>query len=465
MLKLPKVRPTRFTLLLFLVSVLMVGQAFAAITPPLAQNKYRRQVVLDSSGNAIVSGFNDGALAADWNYLIVKYNSAGTRLWSRSYNGPKNGVDEITAITVDRYKNIYVTGYSDGHRATDYDYATIKYDQNGNRKWVKRYNGPGNGADVPRAIVVDRWRNVYVTGYSDGGRATDYDYATIKYDEDGKKKWVSRYNGPADGADVPNAIGFDAKKRTVYVTGYSDGGRDHDNDYATIKYDSSGKQKWASRFDGEKNGDDQANAMVVDSSGNAFVTGKMDGGRSNDYDYMTIKYDDDGEEKWQSSYNGKGNGADVPTAIVRGGSNVYITGYVDDGRSADYNYATIKYDKKGKQKWVERFNGNANGSDRAYAIAIDSDRNTYVTGYSDNGPTTRYDFATIKYSDKGTRRWITRFNGPRNTDDRGQSVAQYKSKIIYVLGRSRGLLASQDYALVRMDAAAGKQDWVARYGR
>lgn len=411
-LKLPKVRPTRFSLLLFLVTVLMVGQASAAITPPLAQNKYRRQVVLDSSGNAIVSGFNDGALAADWNYLIVKYNSAGTRLWSRSYNGPKNGVDEITAITVDKSQNIYVTGYSDGQRATDYDYATIKYD------------------------------------------------------EDGKRKWVSRYNGPADGADVANAFGFDAKKRTVYVTGYSDGGRDHDNDFATIKYDSSGKQKWAERFDGKVNGDDQANAMVVDSGGKVYVTGKSDAGRSNDYDYMTIKYDDDGDEDWQKSYNGKGDGADVPTAIANAGDNVYITGYVDDGHSADYNYATIKYNKKGKQKWVERFNGNANGSDRAYAIALDAHQNVYVTGYSDSGRSvSRYDFATIKYSEKGTRRWITRYDGAKHAEDRGQSVAVYKSKIVYVLGKSRGLQPSQDYALQRLNGDSGKQDWVALYGR
>ncbi|KKK61794.1 hypothetical protein LCGC14_3010750, partial [marine sediment metagenome] len=123
--------------------------------------------------------------------------------------------------------------------------------------------------------------------------------------------------------------------------------------------------------------------------------------------------------------------------------------------------ATIKYDKKGKRKWVERFNGNANGSDRAYAIALDAHKNVYVTGYSDSGRTlTRYDFATIKYSDKGKRRWITRYDGAKHAEDRGQSVAVYKSKIVYVLGRSPGLLPSQDYALQRLNGDSDNQDWV-----
>jgi len=41
---------------------------------------------------------------------------------------------------------------------------------------------------------VDKSGNVYVTGES-LGNGTGYDYATIKYDSDGKQLWVTRYNG------------------------------------------------------------------------------------------------------------------------------------------------------------------------------------------------------------------------------------------------------------------------------
>jgi len=51
------------------------------------------------------------------------------------------------------------------------------------------------------------------------------------------------------------------------------------------------------------------------------------------------------------------------------------------------------------QRWVARYNGPGNLDDRAYSIALDADDNVYVTGYSygSDGSGTESDFATIKY--------------------------------------------------------------------
>ncbi len=85
-------------------------------------------------------------------------------------------------LTVDGQGNVYVAMSSKA--GISGDYATIKYDTNGNEKWLKHYNGPGNDWDVPRALAVDGQGNIYVTGYSYGAD-TGYDYATIKYREIG----------------------------------------------------------------------------------------------------------------------------------------------------------------------------------------------------------------------------------------------------------------------------------------
>nr|MBA3727320.1 SBBP repeat-containing protein [Armatimonadota bacterium] len=84
--------------------------------------------------------------------------------------------DVATKLAVDAAGNVYVTGYSVGVGSSA-DYATIRYDSNGNQLWVSRYNGSGNAPDVAKALAVDAAGNVYVTGYSGG------DYATIKYSQ------------------------------------------------------------------------------------------------------------------------------------------------------------------------------------------------------------------------------------------------------------------------------------------
>jgi hypothetical protein len=102
-----------------------------------------------------------------------------TEEWVVRYNGPGNGDDYAQAIATDPGGNVYVTGYSDGN-GTAYDYATLKYDRDGNQLWIMRYNGPGNGDDYAFNMVVDPAGNVYVTGYSSPPDA-DYDFVTIKY--------------------------------------------------------------------------------------------------------------------------------------------------------------------------------------------------------------------------------------------------------------------------------------------
>src|SRR5262245_34222057 len=74
--------------------------------------------------------------------------------------------------------------------------------------WVKRVNGTGNGMDAITSMVLDDAGNVYVTGYS-ASPSNDLDYLTIKYNSGGDKQWSARYNGPGNGSDIPNSIFVD----------------------------------------------------------------------------------------------------------------------------------------------------------------------------------------------------------------------------------------------------------------
>ncbi len=407
-------------------------------------------IAVDGSGNIYVTGRSWGS-GTDYDYATIKYNTSGKQLWAKRYNGPVNDEDFAAAITVDGSGNVYVTGRSlvSGSGPEDvpiYDYATIKYSPNGIQLWVNRYDGPGNGDDQATSVAVDGTGNVYITGSSGS------DYATIKYNPNGKQLWVKRYNGPGNQGDGATAMAVD-RSGNVYVTG-SSAGLGTSYDYATIKYDTNGQQLWVRRYNGPDNNGDAASAIAVDGAGNAFVTGHSLGLETYQ-DYVTIKYSPSGKQLWTRRYNGPANGSDYANAIaVDGSGNVYVTG--SSGGSVPHNYydyATIKYSANGQQLWENRYNGPANSWDEARAIAVDPSGNVFVTGGSAALGTWHWDdYTTIKYNASGQQLWIDRFDGPGNDaydEDTATAIAVDRSGNVYVTGWSMGSGTGFDYATIK----------------
>ena len=205
-------------------------------------------------------------------------------------------------------------------------------------QWESRYNGPGYSGDYAISITLDDSGNVYVTGNQNNGQ--DIDYATLKYNSAGVEKWVARYNGPANSSDYAVSITAD-NSGNVFVTGQSYGIGTH-VDYATIKYNSAGEEQWVNRYNGTANYTDNAVAMDLDHSGNIYVTGNSYDTLTSS-DYTTIKYNSDGTQQWVTKYNGTANSDDVGFSIaIDDLDNVYVTG-VSMGIGTGADYATIKY--------------------------------------------------------------------------------------------------------------------------
>jgi hypothetical protein len=448
-----KVKPlTAGTLLILVILVLVSVPVFAQVDTAWVR-RYNGPgngedepyaITIDDSGNVYVTGYSIG-IGTSSDYATMKYYPDGDTAWVRRYNGPGSGHDWPEAIAVDGSGNVYVTGWSNPDSSYTYwfDYATIKYDANGNRLWVRRYDYPENIGGGATAIAVDASGDVYVTGCSHDTGGSYYDYATIKYYPNGDVAWVKRYNGPGSQDDWAEAIAMDSSGN-VYVTGPSarDSSYPYNYDYATVKYDANGNQLWVRRYEVPGDSTDWATALAADGSCNIYVTGISYGAGSGG-DYATIKYDPSGNQVCVRRYNGLGNGDDWAEAIaVDGSGNVYVAGW-SLGSGTTMDYTTIKYDPNGNELWVRRYNGQANGSDEAYAIAVDDSGNVYVTGRSE-GSGTAEDCATIKYYPNGDTAWVIRYNGPGNSYDRAKAIAVGDSFNVYVTAGSDG-----DYATIK----------------
>ena len=221
------------------------------------------------------------------------------------------------------------------------------------------------------------------------------------------------------------------------------------------------QEAWVSRYaSGLAPGFDAATDVAVDGSGNVYVTGYSTN-QPFGLDYLTARYDAAGALIWTARYNGEGNGDDSAFSIaVDAAMNVYVTGESRvSGTSSDY--ATIKYNSAGVEQWVARYNGPGNFIDFANAIVVDGSGNVYVTGGS-YGSGTEYDYATIKYNSAGVQQWVTRYNGPGNSADLATALAVDASGNVYATGQSIASGLNDDYATIKYNSA-GVEQWVARY--
>jgi uncharacterized delta-60 repeat protein len=377
--------------------------------------------------------------------------------WVRIYNGPGNSGDFAYDVAVDDSGCVYVTGTSYGGITTANDYVTIKYYPDGDTAWLRRYNGPGSAGDEASGIAADASGNVYVTGVSWGG-GTGRDVATIKYLPNGDTDWIRRYSGVDGYDDGGYAITTDSHGN-VYVTGYSFISSS-DSDFLTVKYNPEGDTVWVRTYGGAANMWDEAYSIVVDDSGNVYVNGDS-WGSATLQDYATVKYDSDGNQLWAKRYDGPGGGEDHAHSLtVDGYGNVYVTGSSDGGSEND-DYATIKYNASGDTIWVRRYNGPGNGEDHAYAIALDKSDNVYVTGMSP-GSGSASDYATIKYFTNGDTAWVRRYNGPGNATDKATEIVVDDSGSVYVAGRSYDPGSSYDVTTIKYDSD-GEECWIKRY--
>ncbi|MFC2083541.1 SBBP repeat-containing protein [Bacteroidota bacterium] len=332
---------TRFNFIFLILSLLFCfsQNSYSQVTEEWVvryteHNATPRDMGLDSDGNIYVAGsYGD--------YCVIKYDPDGNIIWEASYDSETQfSSDNLEAMALDSSGNVYVTGRIPVLGAVVYDYATVKFDKNGNRLWIAHYDGGNNGSDRPYAICTDQHGNVYVTGESGYAFNSDSDYGTVKYDSNGNEVWVARYKGPDNSTDVAYAITID-DDGSVVVTGTSS------QKMTTIKYNASGIEQWVV-IDSAYCGRD----MVLDSEGNIYITGS-DYRHPPDYSpLVTIKYDPDGNTIWKARYGvdnlaSHSNHDGVAIALDRS-DNVYVTGS-SKSIVTNIDYAIIKYDGNGNQ--------------------------------------------------------------------------------------------------------------------
>jgi uncharacterized delta-60 repeat protein len=297
--------------------------------------------------------------------------------------------------------------------------------------WVRRIDGPVHGNDHGHDVATDSAGSVLVTGWIETATGNE-DCHTVKYSPEGDVLWADTYAGSATGTDYGYTLAVD-QNGNAYVGGFGNGDNPAAFDIFVLKYDSNGNKVWTQRWTSPiTNYSAYAYSIAVDNQGNVFTTGFMSDGFT-DGEFITLKFNSSGALQWATPYNGSPSSIDYANCIVVDSEgNSYITGW-SGGANNLHDFTTIKYDPDGNELWVRRYNGTADDNDYAYWLALDTSGNIYVTGQSVETGSDN-DITTIKYASNGDEIWIRHYDGPANGYDAGQAIAVDGAGNAYITG-------------------------------
>jgi len=441
-------------------------------------------LAVDASGNVVMTGYS---ISNIWDHYTAKYAAAdGALLWERLQDGPRISHNARSVVVLDASGNAVVSGSTGGH---DSDLFTANYAAaDGAVIWEQRFAGLSRGQGVGECVAVDASSNVIVTGSSEGNDS-GLDYYTAKSSPQGALLWETRYDSPHHGGDYVRAMALDADGN-VAVTGYSAGDRAFD--FYTVKYAASdGAVLWEHRYDGTAHWDDHPQALAVDGNGNVIVTGFSTG--TNVYGPYTAKYAAaNGALLWERHANFFGGIGGAAAVAVDGSGNVLVTGahtvkyaaangavlwsrdFAGEGVAvkADVNgnvivtgqrngYYTAKYaSADGALLWEKQHLSPADVA-LPWALALDAHGNAIVTGLS-------YDLDsagvhTVKYaSADGALLWERRHDAGSNSTSIAKAVAVDESGNVVVAGFAPNGL-NHDYFTAKYAAADGAVLWEQLY--
>lgn len=345
---------------------------------PVASNSIK----YDANGNLYVAGQYNGKL------LLIKYNLNGNKLWSRYYNEQSDSTGYATNLLISSEGYIYVSGTFNNP-----NYAIlIKYDQSGQTLWAAKYNDLQRYDEISHTLVEDENKNVY-SGIRSSVTVNYHEYVLVKYNSNGIFQWAKVESAGGNEVYRPR-IAADLSGN-VFIAGNKDAVTG--KDFFISKYNSEGNKIWERTGNGTANSDDQVNSIISDNNSNVYVTGTIINNITQQ-DCFVKKYSSDGDLVWSSFYDGNNNNIDVGSRIMLDNAgNIFVAGCTYTNNSNGYDYLLVKYDQFGTEKWATTYNGPGNNTDIITGITLNNTGDIYITGWSSGGAT-EADFATIKYS-------------------------------------------------------------------
>lgn len=382
--------------------------------------------------------------AGSYNMLITKHDASNQLLWSKQFNGSFNGDDYGADVAVDANNNVYIVG-SIQAGLNDYDAVIVKYNSSGLFLWSRTYGGPANLLDGFNSITLDANGNVYCVGGAVISPTQLTDVIVRKYDTSGTLLWGSSFNSPFNLQDIAHRVVISTS--TIIIGGASQSSISPIS-WRLTRFSfnlNSGVMSGAVYTGGDNSELDEISDLIIDSAESIYVCGSKNvSGQGKNL--RIIKYNNSLVEQWVYEKNGSVNQDDHAFALTNiDNLSIAFTGYThtSEGKKAIIGKLNAN---TGVSQWTTEWNGIESTSSEGYKIAKNLSNDLFVAANNINE--FNQDVALIKVSQSnGSVLAHGYFNGDSNGLDAVYSMAVNGSNIFIATQTEKGV--GFGYALVK----------------
>jgi len=334
---------------------------------------YGYSVQQTADGGIIVVGPTRSFGAGDYDFYLIRTDSLGNTLWTRTYGG--SGEDQGHSVQQTSDGGYIVAGYTYSFGAGFYDAYLIKTDSLGSTLWTRTYGGSDYDGGLSARQTADGGYIVVGCGGSFG--AGDYDFYLIKTDPVGNTLWTRTYGG----SDWDFAWSVQQTGDGGYVVaGYTRSFGAGQDDVYLIKTNSTGDPLWTRTYGGSSY--DWSFSVQQTTDGGYIVVGYTASFGAGYEDVYLIKTDANGDTLWTRTYGGSAN--DRGWSVQQTADDGYIVaGETYSFGAGSHDVYVIKTDSVGDTLWSRTYGG-------SYYDAGNSVQQTTDGGYIVAGHTSSF---------------------------------------------------------------------------
>ena len=248
-------------------------------------------------GGFIIAGYTTSFGSGGMDVYLVRTDSAGDTLWTRTYGSSLQDLSYVVHETAD--SGFVVAGYRDGpSEFVKGDLWLLRLDAAGETLWTRIYGGAGE--EMAHAVEELPDGGFLLAGHTSTYGAGNKDLWLLRTDARGETLWTRVYGG------TKHDVGYDVAPAHdgFFVTGYIDGPSSSiGGDLWLLRIDDSGDTLWTKRYGGS--GAEVGLFMRAVSDSEWLITGSTASRGAGGDDVWLLKVNDRGDTVWTSTYGGR----------------------------------------------------------------------------------------------------------------------------------------------------------------